>query len=266
MADAGFREHGAQTVEDRLVGDFAGEADIARRYFSDLGRHQRPAPVRRRARQMRHAAAAEPGKMIGDRLAGARQHQRRAADDRAQKDLQAAIAADVVERAPHDGAVETLPGADRRDQAGKAVHRHLRHAGRAGREQHPFGRHLRQRKLLGRDDGRRANDTHWKIECRLARRARVDHDGVGLGAGEQSVKMIGCGIGRQDRQPARHAVELDQRQRTRELARRRDDDRAAGKLRKPAAKTRSVRELIDANAAPRDPRRIAPALRRRRGL
>ena len=103
--------------------------------------------MRRRARQMRHAAAAEPGEMIGDRLAGARQHQRRAADDRAQKYLQAAVAADVVERAPHDGAVETLSGADRRDQAGQAVHRHLRHAGRAGREQHPFGRHLRQRML-----------------------------------------------------------------------------------------------------------------------
>src|SRR5580693_1753729 len=43
MADAGLRERGAQTVEDRLVGDFAREANIARRYLADLRRHQRAA-------------------------------------------------------------------------------------------------------------------------------------------------------------------------------------------------------------------------------
>src|SRR5579862_7711593 len=49
VADSRLGERGAQTVEDRLVGDFTGEADIARRYLSDLRRHQRAAPVRRRA-------------------------------------------------------------------------------------------------------------------------------------------------------------------------------------------------------------------------
>ena len=68
--------------------------------------------------------------------------------------------------------------------------------------------------VFGRNDGWRANDTHRKIERRMVRRALVDHDGVGLGTGDQSGKVIGCGIGRQDRQPARHAVKLDQRQRT----------------------------------------------------
>src|ERR1700686_3011453 len=78
VADAGFRKLDAQTVEDRLVGDFAGETDIARRYFSDLGRHQRAAPMRWRARQMRRAAAVEPGEMIGDRLPGAGEDKRSA--------------------------------------------------------------------------------------------------------------------------------------------------------------------------------------------
>ncbi len=260
MADAGLRKHGAQAVEDRLVGDFAGETNITRRDFPDLGRHQRAAPMRRRARQMRHAAAAEPGKMIGDRLAGARQHQRRAADDRAQKYLQAAIAADVVERAPDDGAVETS-GADRRDQAGQAVHRHLRHAGRAGREQYPFGQHMRQRLLFGRGDGRRTNDAHRKIECRVVQRTRVDHDGVGLGTGDQSGQVIGRRIGRQNRHAARHAVELDQRQRRRELARRRDHNRAVRKLGKAAAKTCSARQMVDAK-----PRRAIPEELLRRSI
>ncbi len=103
VADAGLRKSSAQIVEDRLVGDFSGEANVARRDFADLGRHQRAAPMRRRARQMRHAMPREPEKMIGDRLAGARQNERRAAKHRAQENLQSAIAADVVERAPDDG-------------------------------------------------------------------------------------------------------------------------------------------------------------------
>ena len=72
---------------------------------------------------------------------------------------------------------------------------------------------MRQGMFLGWNDGRRANDTHGKIERRMVQRTRVDDDGVGLGAGDQRAEMIGCGIGRQNRQPARHAVELDQRQR-----------------------------------------------------
>ena len=95
----------------------------------------------------------------------------------------------------------------------------------------------------------------------VVQRTRVDHDGVGLGTGDQSAEVIGCGIGRQNRQPARHAVELDQRQRAGELARRRDDDRAAGKLGKPAAKTCSARQMIDAK-----PRRAIPEESLRRSV
>ena len=64
--------------------------------------------MRRRARKMRHAVQRQALEMLGNRLAGARQHERNAAEHRAQENLQAAVAADVVERAPDHGAVGRL--------------------------------------------------------------------------------------------------------------------------------------------------------------
>ena len=55
VADAGLRESVAQTVQHRLIGDLAGQTNVARRDFADRGRHQRAAPMRRRAGQMRDA-------------------------------------------------------------------------------------------------------------------------------------------------------------------------------------------------------------------
>ncbi len=63
VADAGLRKHCAQAVEDRLVGDFAGKPDITGRDRVDSRRHQRAAPMRGRARKMRHAVLAQPREM-----------------------------------------------------------------------------------------------------------------------------------------------------------------------------------------------------------
>ena len=209
------RKGGAQAVEDRLVGDFAREPHIARRDCSDARAHQRAAPVRRRAGEVRDAACA-PSRARKSATGSPALDSTSDAPPRIarKKDLQAAIAADVVEGAPHHGAVETLSGADRRGQAGQAVHDHLRHAGRAGGEQHPFGRQLRQRKLLGLEQ--------WPARKRHAREDRApggpayprrSTTASASAQANQSAEVIGCGIGRQNRHPARHAVELDQRQR-----------------------------------------------------
>ncbi len=104
-----------------------------------VGCHQRAAPLRRRAREMRDAVFGETREMIGDRLAGAGENQRRAAAHRAEIDLQAAVAADVVERAPNVGAVGRARGAHGGGEPFEIVHDHLRHAGRARGHQHPFG-------------------------------------------------------------------------------------------------------------------------------
>ena len=101
MPDGRAGKRRAQTVEHRLIGDLAGEAHIAGRdRFVRRHHHQRAAPLRGRAGQMCHAMGAKPGQMIGDRLAGAGKDKRRAAADRAQINLQTAVTANIVERAP----------------------------------------------------------------------------------------------------------------------------------------------------------------------
>ncbi len=59
---------------------------------------------------MLYTMSCEPREMIGDRLAGAREYERGAAMDRAEGNLQLAIAADVVERAPHGRAIRRAAG------------------------------------------------------------------------------------------------------------------------------------------------------------
>ena len=58
--------------------------------------------------------------------------------------------------------------------------------------------------------------------------------------------MIGLGIGRQDNDAARYAVKFDQRERCRELARRRQENRPARQVREPAAKARSALKVGEA--------------------
>jgi hypothetical protein len=57
--------------------------------------------MRRRAGDVGNAVPAQPRDMIGDRFVGSRQHHRTAANDGAQENLKAAIAADVTECRPH---------------------------------------------------------------------------------------------------------------------------------------------------------------------
>jgi hypothetical protein len=55
----------------------------------------------RRAGKVRDTMGGEPRQVIHHRFAGARQDERSAADHGAEEDLQTAIAANVVEGAPH---------------------------------------------------------------------------------------------------------------------------------------------------------------------
>jgi len=54
---------------------------------------------------MRDAMLRQPRQMIADRLAGAGEDEASAAKHGAEENLQPAVAADVVERAPYGGAV-----------------------------------------------------------------------------------------------------------------------------------------------------------------
>src|SRR5690349_19692668 len=53
MSDRGVRKRLRKAVQHRLVGDLAGKPDITRREGSGRTAHQKLAPMRRRARNMR---------------------------------------------------------------------------------------------------------------------------------------------------------------------------------------------------------------------
>src|SRR5258708_21838673 len=101
MADRGFGKRPAQAIEHRLVGDLARQANISWRKSGGRAAHQELSPMRRRARDVRDTSRVQARDIVGDRLAGFRQHHRTAADDGAQEDLKAAVAPDIIERRPY---------------------------------------------------------------------------------------------------------------------------------------------------------------------
>src|SRR5208282_5626343 len=103
MNDGGVRVKGMQAVEDYLVHDLSRQSNVSRCNTMSRGTHQRATPMRRRPGDMRYAVRTRPVQEVRSRFLGARQHERRSVEQRAQKDLQAAIAANVIERAPHYG-------------------------------------------------------------------------------------------------------------------------------------------------------------------
>src|SRR6185437_8860457 len=79
-------------------------------------------------RDMGDPAAAGAGQEVADGLVRARKHQRGPTQHCAQKDLQTAVAADVVEGAPHPGSARRRAAGDRAREARQAVHHQLRAA------------------------------------------------------------------------------------------------------------------------------------------
>ena len=112
---------------------------------------------------------------------------------RAQEDLQAAIAADVVERAPDHGGVRLLRG-DGAGQPSERVHDHFRHAGGAGRQHHPFGLADAAAELRPARS-RRAARPDRQIERRARRSRLVLDDRIDLGAGDHGGEMAGSASG-----------------------------------------------------------------------
>jgi len=71
VPDRGVGKGLAQTIEHRLVGDLTGQPDIAGRKARGRAAHQKLAPMRWRAGDVRDAHGIEAGDVIGERLAGA---------------------------------------------------------------------------------------------------------------------------------------------------------------------------------------------------
>ncbi len=128
------------------------------------------------------------------------------------------------------------------------MHDHFRHAGGAGREHDPFGVARRLGQSRVGCDLRRGGDAQSNAERRAGREVAIQHDGVDFGAGNDRGEMNGIGVGRQDDEPANHAVKLDQSQRGGQLAGGGDKNRFARQLVEPAAEAGAAGKLRHARA------------------
>src|ERR1700683_3957064 len=93
-----------QIVEDALVHDFSGEADVFWRDPMRHRAHESASPMSWGSRDMGCACGARTRQEISNRLFGTRKHERSAVNHRTQEDLEATIAADIIEGAPDYGA------------------------------------------------------------------------------------------------------------------------------------------------------------------
>ena len=211
---------------------------------------------------MGDAGGAGADQEIVDRLAGAAQRQRAPAGDRAQENLQAAVAADVVEGRP---VLDRGCGGALRIGAGQRRQRmdhHFRIAGGAGGQQHPFGRAAcaRARRRVGAAAARMARRV--ATIARRRRDSRVIDDRVGLGVADDGGQMPGFEIGRAEHDAARPAVEFDQRGGGLQGIAGHQDDGAAVEPFETVAETGRARQ--DRRAAARRPPSRSPGPRRRR--
>ena len=225
MGDLGVRIGRAQLIQETLVGHLAGQAHIPRLERLRRAAHQRAAPVRGSAGNMRHARGPGAGQKLRGRLARARQHQRRAAEHGTQVDLQAAVAADVIERAPHHARCGRL-ARQRAGQAREGVGDELRGAGRARGEKYPLGGERRLPiDLAGHGRG---------IQVRELHACPGDRGDLG--------ERLGAELRRGEHQPARDAIELEQRDGGAQLLAHGEKHRAPAQRFEPSAEAGGVRK------------------------
>ena len=202
----------------------------------------------------------EPRQVVGHGLAGARQDERASADHGPQEDLQTAVAANVVEGAPHRRSGGRL---DRRGEARDGVADQLGNARGARGQQHPFGLPAAHRQIVLRLDRRAAFGVKRDTECvRIGRagvgRAAIGHDRIDLGGRDDGAKMVLRHAWRANDETARDAVQLDHRERRCELVTGGKENRAPLQGAEPAAETRTGDEIGE-----RDARARAPEMPRR---
>ena len=149
--------------------------------------------------------AREAQQVVGDGLSSARQNQRTRAHDAAQEDLQPAIAAHVVEGRPDDALLVPLHRGDRACQAFETVHHELRHAGRAGCQQQPFGRTMTRRRLARRD--RQPTSDARQVEAGESLGLSIGDDELGRGRRSDRGEILGRQIARTQGDAARQPVE-----------------------------------------------------------
>ncbi|MEY9748111.1 hypothetical protein ABIF65_007485 [Bradyrhizobium japonicum] len=191
---------------------------------------------------MRHVARIQPRDVIAERFMRIGQHHRGAGENRAQENLQAAIAANVVECRPdRRGSARRAFGDDGARQCFQRMAGDFWYARRAGRQHQPLGgafgpgrRGGLKRQLRG--------DNERDCLCGPLRRL-VGDDSIDLGVRDQRIKMRRIKIGRAQQHAPCDTIELDHGEPRFELVRQLEQDRAARQLTQTAAQNRMPEDV-----------------------
>ena len=182
--------------------------------------------MRRCTRNVSDAVRGRSREKISGRFAGARKHQRHSGEHRAQINLQSAIAADVVERAPDDLRTAPLPR-QRPRKTLQAVRDQLRRAGGTRGQQYPFG-----------------PAACAPLEA-VAHRARIEIGQLGVGGrrGRHLRESLGAQVGGTEDDASRDSVEFQQGDRGAELLAHGEQHGAASERFQATAETGALREV-----------------------
>ena len=153
---------------------------------------------------------------IADGLIDIGKHHGAAAGQRTQQDLQAPIAANVIERAP-DGRLPAQAICQRSHQTGERMDRELRTASGPRREQHPFGFDGTISNGTGRDDPIGAGNEVCGVCDLRGWSGSVGHNGVDLGVRHRGQQMFRREVRSTQHQPPGDAIQLHQSQGSRQL-------------------------------------------------
>ncbi len=202
---------------------------------------------------------AQPGHaihQIDQALVRAGNHHRSAAEQTAQQDLQAAIAADIVKCGPDHGPVRRGHGLDRPRQAFQVVHHHLGRSGGAGGEHHPFGPdRLGRCRQFVRHGCRRGDSQNPKTVEPGQGLLAIRHHRGHLTIADHDRQIVHRKIGRAQNQSPRDAVQRDQGQGRAQLIGCMHQHRLTGHRRAPARQTGSKGDIAHGHTDVRAPQR-----------
>src|SRR5579862_837786 len=138
MDNPGVRVERLQIVQYYLVHYLSRQPNVSG--CNSVGRrtHQRTTPMGRSAGNMCYTMGTRPGQEVTGRLPGARQNERCAVEKRAKNNLQAPIAANVIEGAPDNGGSYIPVALDGTGEAREGVQSQFRRAGRSRSKEDPF--------------------------------------------------------------------------------------------------------------------------------
>ena len=196
---------------------------------------------------MRYAGFSGTLQEVRHRLLRPSKQQRRTRQHGAKVNLQAAVAANVVKRAPDHFGMR-LAGADGSRQAGQRVHHHLGPAGGARGEQKPLGGQTLLAGMNARDQRGRTYGMLRRADGGAAEKTAVGDYRIHLGVTHHVGQMLESEVGRIESYAPRQSIGLDQRKRHEELVSRGDQHRASAQILNAGRNRRPLEQIAKGGA------------------